>query len=118
MVNEMSLIKFYGVEKGDEYVSDLPILPFGEHCKHFIYFNSIFDPATWGQLVGGTRVEVPGHKPQDHYIGVLLKDNPNWFVEWKIENELKIPYFNKDGELFKINNLHIHSKNLNLYVSK
>ncbi len=117
MVNEMSLMKFYGVEKGNEYIQNLPILPFGDYSEHFEDFNSIFDPASWGQFVGGTRVEGPGAKPQDHYIGVLLKNNPKWNVVWQKNNDLSVPYFDKDGELFKINNLHIHSKNLKNYIS-
>jgi len=118
MVNEMSLMKFYGVEKGYDYIHNLPILPFGEYSEHFIDFKSIFDPASWGQFVGGTRVEGPGAKPQDHYIGVLLKQNPIWNVQWQIESGLNVPFFNKDGFLTKINNLHIHSKNLKQYISK
>ena len=118
MVNEMSLMKFYGVEKGDDFICNLPTLPFGDYSKYFNSFNSIFDPASWGQFVGGTRVDGPGAKPQDHYIGVLLKENPNWFVQWKKEDDLNVPFFNKDGELTKINNLHIHSKNLKNYLSK
>lgn len=117
MVNEMSLMKFYGVEKGEDFICNLPILPFGDYSEHFSDFNSIFDPASWGQFVGGTRVEGPGAKPLDHYIGVLLTKNTSWNVIWQIENDLKIPYFNKDGELFRINNLHIHSKNLKKYIS-
>lgn len=118
MVHEMSLMKFYGIEKGNEYIANLPILPFGEFSEHYLDFNSIFDPATWGQFVGGTRTEGPGAKPQDHYIGIQLKKNPTWNVIWIEENGLKIPYFNNEDDLFKINNLHIHSKNLNKYLSK
>ena len=117
MVHEMSLMKFYGIEKGDKYLSNLPILPMGEFSEHFSDFNSVFDPATWGQFVGGTRNEGPGAKPQDHYIGVLLKQNPQWNVLFKDENGLKVPYFSYDDKLVKINNLHIHSKNLKNYVS-
>ena len=102
MVNEMTLMKLYAKEY-------LPILPFGEFSNNFSEFNSIFDPASWGQFVGGTRKEGPGAKPQDHYIGQLLIQNPDYKVEWKD----KIPYF----QGVKINNLHIHSKNLHKYMS-
>jgi len=111
MVHEMSLMKFYGIEKGSEFLENLPILPFGEFSINFNEFNSIFDPASWGQFVGGTRTDGPGAKPQDHYIGRLLLQNPSWTVKWLIEDELKIPYFSYDNNLVKINNLHIHSKN-------
>ncbi len=118
MVHEMSLMKFYGVEKGDEFISNLPILPSGEFSKHFDLFDSIFDPATWGQFVGGTRNEGPGAKPQDHYIGQLLIKNPNYNVIWKVDDKnRKIPYFKFDGNEVRINNLHIHSKNLKNYMS-
>jgi len=118
MVHEMSLMKFYGVENGDKYLSNLPILPFGDFSEHFQDFNSIFDPATWGQFVGGTRNEGPGAKPQDHYIGTMLKNNPQYSVIFNEENGLKIPYFSYEDKLVKLNNLHIHSKNLKLYISK
>lgn len=118
MVNEMSLMKFYGIDKGLEYISNLPILPSGEYSEHFEHFDSLFDPASWGQFVGGTRIEGPGAKPQDHYIGVKLRENLNWFIEWKNIDNLRIPYLNINGNLIKINNLHIHSKNLYKYISK
>ena len=118
MVHEMSLMKFYGIEKGSEFLENLPILPFGDFSINFDEFNSIFDPASWGQFVGGTRTLGPGAKPEDHYIGQLLIKNPSWTVEWLLENDLKIPYFKYDNNLVKINNLHIHSKNLHLYTSK
>jgi hypothetical protein len=118
MVHEMSLMRFYGVEKGPNFLENLPILPFGEMSKNFNEFNSIFDAATWGQFVGGTRTDGPGAKPQDSYIGRLLVQNLGWSVKWQIEDGFKIPYFSYDDNLVKINNLHIHSKNLNLYISK
>jgi hypothetical protein len=118
MVHEMSLMKIYGIEKGLNYIDNLPILPFGDFSKHYTEFNSIFDPATWGQFVGGTRVNGPGTKPLDHYIGQLLIKNPKYNVIWKKDNnDRKIPYFKYDNNEVKINNLHIHSKNLKKYIS-
>ncbi len=117
MVHEMSLMAAYHREAGSYCVAHLPILPFGEFSENFDKFNSVFDPATWGQFVGGTRTEGPGIKPPDHYIGRLLEANPEYKVEWVVEDKLKVPYFNYAGNLVKINNLHIHSKNLNSYVS-
>lgn len=102
MVNEMTLMKLYVKEY-------LPILPFGEFSNNFTEYNSIFDPATWGQFVGGTKKDGPGAKPPDHYIGQLLIKNPDYKVDWKD----KVPYF----QGVRINNLHIHSKNLHKYES-
>ena len=112
MVNEMTLMKIYTDAKY------LPILPFGDYSENYMAFDSIFDPASWGQFVGGTMDGIPGAKPQDHYIGQLLDKNPDYSVVWGIDDEnRKIPYFKYNGNEVKINNLHIHSKNLSLYMS-
>jgi len=118
MIHEMSLMKIYEMEKGLKYLNHLPILPFGEHANEYDTFNSIFDPASWGQFVGGTQDEGPGAKPKDLYISQLLIDNPDYTVIWKKDNkDRKIPYFKYDDNEVRINNLHIHSKNLNKYMS-
>lgn len=115
MVNEMTLMKAYSMESVE--LEGLPILPFGEWAGHYSDFHSIFDPASWGQFVGGTRSEGPGAKPTDHYIGRLLIQHPEYQVIWKEQNNVNVPYFKFDGEEVKINNLHIHSKELHKYLS-
>jgi len=112
MVNEMTLMRVYSKEYPN-LLKFLPILPFGDFAENYRAFNSIFDPASWGQYVGGTLDGVPGAKPDDHYIGLLLREHPEYDVIWK----KGIPYFKFDGQEVKINNLHIHSKNLHLYLS-
>jgi len=122
MIHEMSLMKMYEIEHGEQYLRHLPILPFGVHAKEYDMFDSIFDPAAWGQFVGGTNSEGPGAKPNNLYIGQLLIDNPEYTVIWKQDNEgRKIPYFkyndNYNDNDITINNFHIHSKNLSKYMS-
>ncbi len=107
MVHEMSLMAAYRREAGPYCMAHLPILPFGEFSEHFDKFNSVFDPATYGQFVGGTRTEGPGVKPPDQYVGRLLAANPQYGVGWSVENGLKVPYFSHSGGLVRINNLHI-----------
>lgn len=116
MVNEMTLMRAYSKEYPD-MLRFLPSLPFGEYSENYDKFDSIFDPASWGQFVGGTLDGRPGAKPGDHYIGCLLKDNPEYTVKWVTENNRKIPYFQYNGSMVRINNLHIHSKQLNKYIS-
>jgi hypothetical protein len=116
MVNEMTLIRAYSKDNPDK-IKFLPILPFGEFSQDYDKFNSIFDPASWGQYVGGTLDGVPGAMPDDHYIGLLLREHPEYDVIWKDEENGKVPYFKFDKQEVKINNLHIHSKNLHLYIS-
>jgi len=110
MVNEMTMMHLYSQEVG---IETLPILPYGPHSNNFNEFGSVFDPATYGQFVSGTRTDGPGVKPQNHYIGVELGKHPEYSVVW---NE-GVPYFSHDGKLTKINNLHIHSKNMRPYMS-
>jgi len=117
MLNEMTLMRIYGKEHPDRLIP-LPILPFGEWSREYSVFHSIFDPASWGQFVGGTTNGVPGAKPEDHYIGQLLRKHPEYNVIWKEDDKkYQIPYFKCNGQEVKINNLHIHSKNLNKYMS-
>jgi len=122
MVHEMSLMKMYELERGLEQLSYLPILPFGAQSDNYEKFNSVFDPASWGQYVGGTAEGIPGAKPHNLYISQVLIDNPDYDVIWKKDTEGRnIPYFkyndNYNDHEIKINNLHIHSKNLKLYMS-
>ena len=118
MIHEMGLMKIYEIERGLEYLSYLPILPFGKQASNYDIFNSIFDPASWGQFVGGTRKDRPGYKTNLHYIGQLLIANPDYTVIWKRDVEGRnIPYFKYRDNEVKINNLHIHSKNLHKYMS-
>ena len=118
MVNDMTLMSLFSIAKGPDYMGNLPILPFGEFSGNFDRFKAIFDPASWGQFVGGTRTAIPGAKSQAHYIGRILLANPQYNVEWKVQDGLRLPYFNYDGKLVKINNLHIHSKNLKAFASR
>jgi hypothetical protein len=117
MVNEMTLLRIY-MKEYPELLVTLPIMPFGEYSSHYDKFNSIFDPASWGQYVGGTLDGIPGAKPDDHYIGLLLRECPEYDVVWRWDDEKrKIPYFRFNKQEVKINNLHIHSKNLHLYTN-
>lgn len=116
MVNEMSLLKIY--MNNSPKLIPLPILPFGDYSNMFVYFNSVFDPASYGQLVGGTREGVPGAKPKDHYIGQYFLNNPMSHVVFRLENNCKVPYLQWTvDDSVRINNLHIHSKQLYKYVS-
>jgi hypothetical protein len=115
MVHEMSLMRIYNKDKGEKYLSSLPSLL---TSLYFPEFLSLYDPAAFGQYVGGTRNEGPGAKPTDHYISQLMIEHPEYDVIWeKDEKNRKIPYFDMRNFKTKINNLHIHSKNLHLYVS-
>ena len=82
MVNEMFLMRQYGVDFPGQ-LRNLPSMPFGEYAENVEKFNSLFDPASYGQFVGGTQSEGPGAMPQDHYIGRWLTANPQYGIAWK-----------------------------------
>ncbi len=115
MVNEMTLMRAYSRESSE--LEFLPILPFGPYSLRFDRFEAIFDPASWGQLVGGTPNEGPGVKPKDHYIGQLLIEHPEYEVVWKSEPVGTAPYVRFADTCVKLNNLHVHSKNLSKFQS-
>jgi hypothetical protein len=118
MVNEMTLMRAYSKDYPD-HLALLPNLPFGEFSSNFEEFDSVFDPASFGQYIGGTfNGTGPGAKPEDHYIGQLLRQHPEYDVVWKRESRGIVPYFKYNGNEVRINNLHIHSKELHKYLSK
>ena len=84
--------------------------------KNFISFNSIFDGAAIGQLLGG--VDKRNNINSDSFINetCIIKFN-NYKFYWKKINELWNPYIEINNNLIKINNLHIHSKALENFLS-
>jgi len=117
MMNEMTLLYIYSRSFAEEHMDYFPILPKGEHSYNIELFNSLFDPASYGQYVGGTdSKKVPGFLDDRHYIGREMIKNPSMYdVIWKDEGG-KVPYLKYAGGTMKINNLHIHSKRLSEFV--
>lgn len=117
MVNEMTLMRIYSSD-ADSKLRPFPTMPVPPMNHRLEDFGSLFDPASWGQFVGGTRSEGPGAMPQDHYIGQFLRKLGNVWPTWLRKDGLMVPIFQYAGVDYRINNLHIHSKNLHLYTSK
>ena|SRR3989344_6302603 len=117
MVSDMTLLKVFADKSKD--VDYFPILPEGEHANHFEDFLSIFDPASWGQYVGGTNNGVgPGWAGSHHYIGKEILDG-KYKVIWKQEGRYRTPWVEGlTGKQTRINNLHIHSKQLQNFISE
>jgi hypothetical protein len=95
-----------------------PILPQGEHSSYFREFESIFDPASWGQFLGGTNSDHPsGFIDGRHFVGEeLLKGK--YHIVWEKLKEGRVPYVvDRSGEKVRLNNLHIHSKQLEKFLS-
>jgi hypothetical protein len=126
LLTEMIMLKYYA-NKFPTIIKYYPVLPFDEKYSNNIeYFNSIFDPATWGQFIGGRNKPImgghenPGKKSVslDHRIGKeLLNDTVK--IVWEYDSKYRKCPFVVDintNTKWKLNNLHIHSKELSKYV--
>jgi len=122
--------------KYPEHIDNLPIIPssykryyelknlnneksfFEErYSKNFNLFNSIFDAAALGQYLGGLDPINVNFQPG--FINESCIFNPAKFAhEWMMDEKArKVPFIKFNNELYRINNLHIHCKNLKKFVS-
>lgn len=106
-LNEMSLIG--DILKNKNYIKQLPSLPTDNYYDEFGF---VFDPAGYGQFLGGTPAI---HGYEENYI------NPNSYIGKELlNNKYKVffnyeygPYIvNNENTIIKIFNLHVWSKNL------
>jgi len=100
---------------------DFQLLPILVENTSSSFENSIFDPASYGVYLTGKDIIHTNNKltlyldSEDHIIKCS-----NYNYEWKNINGLKKPYIydKKNNKWILINNLHIHSKRLDLGLSK
>ena len=83
----------------------LPSLPFGEQSQNFGQFNMLFDPASYGQFLGGTNNGHPqGYTEPAHFIGSQI-------ISKQIEVVFdKKPFVIYEGKQVPLYNLHLHNK--------
>ncbi|NBP57063.1 hypothetical protein EBU71_11135 [bacterium] len=83
--------------------------------EEFERFNSIFDGAAIGQYLGGVD---PRNIPQDTrgFINetCVIKYN-NYQFEWLKKGKYYVPHIKVHNRMIQINNLHIHSKELDKF---
>jgi hypothetical protein len=115
-LNEMGLLHVYQQLNPNKLVN-LPIFPNNDLTKDFEIFNSVFDPATYGQYLDGTP-ENPGVSIlPDSIIGDQLRNNDDIKVVFNDVDGYNLPFIIYNGFKFKINSLHIHSKRLQSFLS-
>lgn len=118
--NDMvNLANFYN--KNRENILTFPIINDSKvksmYNENYDTFESIFDGAAIGQLLGG----VDPRNISGNTIGFVnetceIKYN-NYVFKWVLnEDNIKVPFINIDNKWILINNLHIHSKNLKSFV--
>ncbi len=135
--NDMQIPVLYLQEFGREYIDYLPIIPpsYAQHnvlqsssghtTRHadlyfnkFCLFDSIFDAAALGQYLGGID---PRNDPRNTvgFVNETCLFNPYYFSYIWLEDDLqrKVPHIVYRNQVFRINNLHVHSKNLLAFKS-
>lgn len=93
------------ISRGSKFFKLLPSLPFTDLSTHYKEFNLLFDPASYGQFLGGTNNgHEKGYHENIHYIGRMIGTN-------KIEVIFdRVPYVIYEKEKYPLYNLHIHNK--------
>lgn len=138
-LNDMQIIALFKNVEGRHNIEHLPIIC-PEYCQYyelkntlgdrvkdrtryyhdFQNFLSVFDAAAIGQYLGGTdKIAHGANAPGPGFINESCVFNPAYCsFEWiKDERDRKIPYLIFKGKKYRINNLHIHSKQLDKFQS-
>jgi hypothetical protein len=134
--NDMSLLAGFYLEYGPQMIDNLPLITPGYplplqnrlgcrpknpefYRRHFIDFNSIFDAAAIGQFLGGVD---PANSPNQSTIGFInettIFDPSLYEYRWSKDGQgRRVPVIVERTGVYKINNLHIHSKQLDFFRS-
>jgi hypothetical protein len=128
--NDMQLLASYKNRYGAETVDALPIIsqeyltdhPHSDHSlsysRHLELFQSVFDGAALGQYLGGTNAKNNTSGPG--FINETCIFNPSLLAhKWELDDRgRKVPFIVYRDKQYRVNNLHIHSKNLKTFSSK
>lgn len=135
-LNDIETLVRFRKEKGTDFIDNLPVITeeycneqpmrsISKHCAkdkkkyclNISSFQSIFDAAALGQFLGGTDASDTPSKLG--FINESCLFNPSKLTfEWIVDAEgRRVPFMQYSGKKFRINNLHIHSKNLMLFAS-
>jgi len=132
--NDMELFSLYNNE--NDIKMNLPILPSNYdselksltglitnkkelYFNHFDKFKSIFDGASIGQYLGGIDPRNTSNTNTKGFINEsTLFDVSKFIIQFEFDGKKrKIPYIIYKNKKIKINNLHIHCKNLKQFMS-
>ena len=110
------------LESNGTYIEQFPIFPIvdtiiNKYNKNFNEFNSIFDTAAIGQYLGGVDSRnISGDTRGFVNETCVIKYDVYKFV-WIKTNSLYIPHIIINDNFIRINNLHIHSKDLHNFLA-
>ena len=107
MVHEMTLLTIY------ENIQYIPALP---DQDNFDKIGILFDPASWGQFLGGTNNagNTKGWAGSHHYIGEqIITGNYSAYFRDGVPTVINL----KTNETYELFNLHIHCKRLEEFLT-
>ncbi|HCY36983.1 MAG: hypothetical protein DKM50_03870 [Candidatus Margulisiibacteriota bacterium] len=133
-INDMELLGSYR-QLGSHLIDHLPIImdvyahplitrtrmvPQNPHnySKNFHLFQSLFDAASIGQYIGGIDQRNAGGKNTKGFINESCVFNPALLeYYWGEEDGKQVPFAKHSDRYYRLNNLHVHSKELQKYIS-
>ncbi len=134
--NDMTLLGAFHRTHGPATIDLLPIItpgypePLGSrlgcrpvnpeiYSRHFDDFNSLFDAAAIGQYLGGIDPANSQSRETSGFINETSIFNPSLYeYRWSRDAQnRRVPVIIEQENIYKINNLHIHSKKLEFFAS-
>ena len=80
--------------------------------------KSLFDPNPFGQYVDGLSKAHASHGVPGYICPNAVYQFDQVGVLWKNDSQgRKVPYISFEGELYRMNNIHVHSKRLEKFIS-
>lgn len=118
-LNDMENLGIYDIS----IIEPLPIIPIIDTTNinklnmNYFDFNSIFDAAAIGQYLGGVDKRNKNGDTRGFVNETCLIKYDNYKFFWIQKDKLFIPHIVVDNNLVRINNLHIHSKELYKFIA-
>jgi hypothetical protein len=134
--NDMEIFAYIRQRQGKEVIDLLPVIPTSyldesshlgrplphtsdpyRYAAHAEAFNSIFDGAALGQYLGG--IDAIFGPPMPGYVNTDSVFDPRRFeYTWELDRKGRnVPYIHHAGKKYRINNIHVHSKQLEKFKS-
>lgn len=112
-LSEMVLINLIG-KHTNNIIDYLPSLPCPPANNNFDILQTLYDGASFGQYLGGTNNgNGPGWTGSHHFVGQSIQSRN---IEVYFDEQKKKPFAKYQDKVIQIENLHIHSKNLNQFI--
>jgi hypothetical protein len=121
--HEMRLLNYINSIHNMKLIDHLPVVVEGLGDDNFNLFNTVFDPSTYGKHIAGSH-DLGSHNKNftptkdwngtedHHYAGQQIIDD-----KIKLQFNNKTPYVYYNDTKYELANLHIHTKDLDKFIS-